>query len=194
MKRTFVVCCILTFTTAVAWSADKDAAAVAKTNKLCEAWTPVKADGPVDMKAGFSDYCSAFLEIDAELLLREKMSERIKIKAGRSAMAMLIAKGDTPSVTDAKRLCDKRLSAGSKPPSAGPYAGAASGMSSGCSLLDRAKRLVEQQSKMSPRPPEYYNNIAAIRVSAVAIVTAESTWLLTDKNIELKARLKSDGK
>ena len=194
MKKTFFLFCILTFTAAAAGAADKDAAAIAKTNKLCAARTPVKAEGPVDMKAGFDDYCAVFLEIDAELTLREKMSERAKIKAGRSAMAMLIAKGDTPSLADAKKLCDKRLPAGSKPPSTGPYAGPARGMSNGCSLLDRAKKVVEKQGKMSPRPPEYYENLAAVRVTALSIVTAEETWLLTDKNIEMKARLKSNEK
>jgi hypothetical protein len=190
MKKILFLYCILTFPAAAARAADKDAAAVLKTNTLCEDRTQVKADGPVDMKAGFDDYCSVFLEIDAELLVREKLSERIKIKAGRSAMAMLIAKGDTPSVTDAQKLCGKRLPAGYTPPSAGPYAGPARGMSNGCRLLDRAKKVSEQQRKMSPRPPEYYENIAAIRVSAASIVTAEETWLLTSKAAESKTRPK----
>ena len=193
MRKILLLGFALTLPAGAVWSIESGAALVRKADKICEAWVPVPAKGPVEMKAGFADYCSVFLEIDSELLRRTKSSDILKIKEGLEAVAELIVAGDTPSVTDAEKLCALRVPAGSKPPAAGPFARAAKQMKETCAGLADAKSLVKDQANWAPRPAEYYQNLAAVRTAASGVVISENVWLLVQKMNGSKTRAKPTG-
>ena len=135
----------------------------------------------LDREKGLGDCCKILREIKAEFPAWPAQRDQARLKYFQEAMADLIARKQTPSLTDANGFCHSRLS-GKNPPSAkGKIGKMAKKMRSGCDLFQLAQSEVVRRGKIAPRPLNYFDAVAAVRINAASVVTLEETWRIYEK-------------
>ncbi|MCX5786195.1 MAG: hypothetical protein NTX59_10960 [Elusimicrobia bacterium] len=140
-----------------------------------------RKDNSLDRGQGLGDCCGILREIKAEFSAWPAQRDQVRLKHFQEAMADLIARKQTPSLADAKGFCNSRLYGKNPPPVKGKTGTIAKKMRTGCDLLQLAQSEAVRRGKISPRPLNYFDAVAAARVTAASVVTLEETWRIYDK-------------
>jgi len=100
----------------------------------------------------------------------------MKLKYARKEVVNLIVTKNTPSLFDAEYYCDTRPLTKKFTKKNKNFKKTVNSLKKSCALLQQAKKLIKKQGIISPRPVEYFSNLAALRITIDAIIIGEKGW------------------